>query len=1275
MNVEFRLLGDVAMLLDGDPVVMGGHRQRSVLALLALQRDRPITAALLADRLWPDEQPLSAIKTVQVYVARIRRALGEEARRISSTASGYRLALADDELDAARFESVLRQAREALATGSSDGALTMLDQALAEWSGPALGDLAGEPFARREAGRLEELRLQAIEELFEVRIAAGFGRETIGELRRLVADQPGRERLWRLLMLALYDDGRQSEALEAYQAARRYLADELGLDPSPDLQELERAILTQEAPRSKRNALVPSLHPGSDRTAAPLVRRSRRVVTVLRADLVASDAPVDPENREAREIRAMEVVRRAVERHGGILGATDPDGVTSVFGLTVAREDDALRAIRAAVELTDRGPSADDHKLVLRVGVATGEVLTGPFEPDRPMLTGASLEVATSLAGHAGPHDILLAAETAQLLGEAVSTEQVSRSGDDATAPSSVRLLSLTGGETIVRRTTTPFVGRAAELSGLLEVFERVSSDGTPGLATVIGAPGVGKSRLAAEAFARMAERATVLRSRCLPYGDGITFWPVRELVQGASGIAPDDSMDEASSKLNAVLANVDGGTVAANRIASVIGLGDVVGSAEEIPWAVRRLFEALAAERPLVILVDDLQWAEPALIDLLEHILDLGRGPILVVTIARPELEDRRADWLARSNLFRLDALDEHDAAELLDRLVPDVPAGQARRRILAAAEGNPLFVEQYVAYLRDTLEDKGSGQDIPTATDLSIPPTIAALLAARLDHLPDTERLLLARAAVIGRTFWSTALSDLVPSGERGDLPRRLAQLARRGLIRTERSVFPEDEAYRFRHLLIRDAAYASLLKRERAELHEQFADWLENRVTATHGAYDLILGYHLEQAYRYRGELGDDGRHARLLAERALAFITPAGQAGEERGDTHATISLLRRALDLSPPTRQRIELLISLGATLQAAGDDEAFEAVDRDVRALLAEHPDEGLAHRRWLTQAMYNAGLGDIKAGEAQIAFKYYERVGDRMGMIHALEVAVMHPDPVSDAVARLDEAIALAFEIGRPDRAASISARSAWIFPYSPVPVPEGLTRLRRSLEWAGTNGFARAMILVNLGELEAMDDRGGYWRAAGSMRPKPSSTTWACCSRWESSAIPRSSAWPSCPPVSHTGSWICCRNAVRRWSAGATHLVSPRSRRRRLGCSSPSGGSTKWSTTHGGGETSPQQTIWTRRGAGGLPLRGCDPFRIGMRRRSVWLVRRWRSSSTATWLSCASRETSSSRKHSEGLGTPAALAAAHESKRLAAEKQNRAALRKVTAFLNAGR
>jgi DNA-binding SARP family transcriptional activator len=1091
VKLEFRLLGDIAVLADGQPLDLGGTRQRSVLALLLLNRNRPLATELLADRLWPDEQPLTAVKTIQVYVSRLRHVLGPAADRLTSSPTGYRLAVADEELDAARFERGLRQAREALGAGSAETARRTLEEAIRLWSGPSMGDLATEPFARREADRLEELRLQAHEELFELRIAAGMARETIGELRRLTGEQPGRERLWRLLMVALWADGRQAEALEAYHDARRYLAEELGLDPGPDLQELEHAILTQEAPRPGQDGLATAVSATSASAvtaeAGPVARR-RRVVTVLRAEVVSASAgDLDPEVLEARGRRALEVVRRAVERHGGTIDGADPNGITAVFGLTVAREDDALRAVRAAVELTDdAGSVASADASTFGVGVVTGEVLSGPGTSQGSTLAGSLLKAGALLATRAGPREVLLAPETAGLVRGATTTEPASLESDThATGSPAVRLLGLTDGEAIVRRTTTPFVGRAAELDTLLAAFDRVVAEGAPGLATVIGAPGVGKSRLVAESFARIAKRAAVLRSRCLPYGEGITYWPVRELILTASGDGSDEPAHASLGTVDGVIARLDGAEQVRNGLASIMGPVDEPVPAEDIRWAVRRFFEALATERPLVLLVDDLQWAEPVLVELLEHVLDLGRGPILLVAIARPELEETRQEWLTRPNLslMRLEALNEADAATLLDHLAPELPAGPLRSRILATAEGNPLFVEQFVAYVSDEAGAAGRGPNDRTAADLPIPPTIGALLAARLDRLPEGERRLLERAAVIGRTFWSGALKELLADPERAELSGRLARLARRGLIRPDRTDFPDEEAYRFRHLLIRDAAYASLPKRERADLHERFAGWLEGRSGSNPGAVDLIVAYHLEQAYRYHLELGAGREVVRQLADRALAFIAPAGLAAGERGDPHAAISLLSRAIALDPPAHERIALLIELREALLWNREREASDAIDAEAGELLAEYPDEGLEHRRRLAEAEF-AG---VAMTDGQAAYEYYKRVGDDMGMVRALEVlANMHRNELryTASLELFDEATAIALRIGRRDRAARLSGLAGIGFGDSPLPVPEALARLRRYLELAEGSALARALILLALGEHEARSGIVDRWR-----------------------------------------------------------------------------------------------------------------------------------------------------------------------------------------------
>jgi predicted ATPase/DNA-binding SARP family transcriptional activator len=1099
VSLAFKLLGDVAVLADGHPLDLGGARQRSVLALLVLQRNRTISTEQLADRLWPEEQPVSAIKTIQAYVSRLRRAFGRDARRLTSSATGYRLTIADDELDVARFERGLRLSREALAHGSPGTALDTLESVLALWSGDALADLANEPFARREVGRLEELRLQAIEERAELRIGAGEGRETIVELRHLLGDRPDRERLWRLLMLALYADGRQREALEAYQDARRYLADELGLDPGKELQELEHAILTQEiagplvgSPEVVASAhRATAFHGASDETTggtASLTRRTRRVVTVLCADVARSpgEDDLDPEILELLERRAQDGVRSADERHGGTIEQAAHDRVIAVFGLVVAREDDALRAVRAAIELTTEEASTEVPGPVYRLGVATGVVLAGLGEPHGPMLTGPPLQLAEDLAARAAPMEVLLAADTERLVRAMASTE---KTASDATQPSlstAVRLVSLIDGDAVPRRAGTPFVGRQDELVALRVAFDRIVAVGAPGLATVIGAPGVGKSRLVAESFALIADRALILRSRCLPYGDGITYWPIRDLVVAATGIGGRDLRDDALARLGSAVAGIDAADRIRSVIASIIGLVDDPVPREEIPWAVRRFFEALARKRPLVLVVDDVQWAEPALLDLLEHVLDLGRGPILVIAIARPELDEVRSDWLTRPHrlVINLDALGHHDAETMLDHLAPELPPGLLRSRILDAAEGNPLFVEQFVSYMSDGADADSRATTERTSGDLAIPLTIGALLAARLDRLPSGERLALERAAVVGRTFWTGALAQLLPVGERAALPRRLARLARRDLIRPDRSGFENDDAFRFRHLLIRDAAYAALPKRDRAKLHERFADWLERRANDIPRGDGLILGYHLEQAYTYRVEVGDDPAEARGLADRALESIAPAGLAALERGDPHAAASLLRRAVSLSGPGRRRIELLLDLRAALRTAGNRSASEAVDAEAVALLAIDPDEGLEHRHRLAEAQF-AGAGPVS--EIDDAYAYYERTGDRLGMIRTLETAfVTHANhgQFTEAVAQLDRATAIALEIGRPDRAAAFSARVAHKLPDSPVPVPKALRRCRRYLDLAGDNREAQATILLNIGELEWRNGVGDRWR-----------------------------------------------------------------------------------------------------------------------------------------------------------------------------------------------
>ena len=408
-------------------------------------------------------------------------------------------------------------------------------------------------------------------------------------------------------------------------------------------------------------------------------------------------------------------------------------------------------------------------------------------------------------------------------------------------------------------------VGRERQRERLEGAFANVVSDRSCQLFTILGAAGVGKSRLAQEFLAGVD--ATVVRGRCLSYGEGISYWPVTEVVKQ---LAP------------------AGGTT--GPLASILGDDTASGSPEEIAWAFRKLLEAHAAERPVVVVFDDLHWGEPTFLDLVEHVADLSRdAPILLLCMARPELLDVRAAWgggkLNATNVL-LEPLAPGETAELVDLLAGGVERG-LRARILEAAGGNPLFVEEMVAMAAE------SGEEV------AVPPTIQALLAARLDQLAAAERDVLERGAVEGQVFHRTAVAAL---GNGGSVDGELVALVRKDLVRPEQPLLPEDDAYRFRHLLIRDTAYEALPKATRAELHERFADWLAVNGTARRARRAPRLS--LRAGVPLPGELGPLDDRATALAEQAATRLLAGGDHALERGDVPAVIRLLSRALALLP-----------------------------------------------------------------------------------------------------------------------------------------------------------------------------------------------------------------------------------------------------------------------------------------------------------------------------------------------------------------------------------
>jgi class 3 adenylate cyclase len=591
-------------------------------------------------------------------------------------------------------------------------------------------------------------------------------------------------------------------------------------------------------------------------------------VTVLFCDVVGSTElgeRLDPEALRAFLARYFEAMRGVVERHGGSVEKFIGDAVMAVFGVPVVHEDDALRACRAAVEMRE---AFSGLGIEGRIGLCTGEVVTGTEER---LATGDALNVAARLQQAAAPGEVLIAAATRVLAGEAVEVvplEPLLLKGKSEPVAAFRLLAARLASE---RRHDMVFVGRERELALLAGAWERAAAEQRCELVTIVGDAGIGKSRLAAEALA--AIEARVVRGRCLPYGVGITYWPVVEVLKQLDALPSDPA--------------------AAASIRSLLGESEAGTSVEEIAWAFRKLLDEQA---PLILVFDDIQWGEETFLDLVERLVLLSSGaPLLVVCIARPEVLESRPSWPVA---VRLEPLNSEDAASLIGARV----AKELRLRIAAAAAGNPLFIGEMLAMAGEA----GAGVEVP--------PTLKALLAARLDQLDPGERRVLERGAVEGEVFHRGAVQALGP--EEPQVKPRLAALVHRQLIRPARALFAREDGFRFRHLLVRDAAYGALWKATRAELHERFASWLEQREEEV-VELDEILGYHLAQAARYKQELGQPDP---ILAERAGERLAAAGRRALWRGDNLAAAGLLERALELTRPTRLEVVLELDLAEAL-------------------------------------------------------------------------------------------------------------------------------------------------------------------------------------------------------------------------------------------------------------------------------------------------------------------------------------------------------------------
>jgi class 3 adenylate cyclase/tetratricopeptide (TPR) repeat protein len=624
----------------------------------------------------------------------------------------------------------------------------------------------------------------------------------------------------------------------------------------------------------------------------------RKLASVLFVDLVGSTALVagsDPEVARRRVTQFFELVSGIIDAHGGTVERFAGDAVMAAFGVPRAHEDDAERALRAAIEIRE---GVAELGLACRIGVEAGEIVSDGT--DTTFATGQAVNTAARLQQLAEANEIMVGPGAHRLAASAAELEPGGlRRLKGFSQPVPVwRVVSMSDfGRRIVGSRVTPLVGREVELALLRNTFERTVRDCRAHLVTIYGEPGVGKSRLARD-FASTLEDATVFVGRSLPYGEGITYWPLAEMVKASAGIVDDDPSDRARDKLRGICREEAVADLLALACGLVEGRGIDYGG-QEIAWAAREWAEGLAACRPLVLGFEDAHWAEEPLLQLIEHLASRVRDArVLILCLARPELLDVYPGWgggRVRGATMELGALTDEDADELVAALLVDAELPpELRREVLEKTEGNPLYVEETVRMLTE-----GAGRQV------AIPDNVQALIAARVDGLPRAARNVLRRAAVIGRIFWRGAVAD--GSSDIDDLDGVFETLLLQDFILPEpRSSISGEEAFRFKHILTREIAYSGLTKSARAELHAAFAAWLRER-----GVEDLveIRAHHLDRAAALLAEL--EGSAPPELAHETAAALQTAGERALAREANRAGRQLLLRAVELEPTLERRYQ----------------------------------------------------------------------------------------------------------------------------------------------------------------------------------------------------------------------------------------------------------------------------------------------------------------------------------------------------------------------------
>ncbi len=834
-------------------------------------------------------------------------------------------------------------------------------------------------------------------------------------------------------------------------------------------------------------------------------QENRRVVTVVFSDLKGSTSLGERLDSEAlRVVLAIyfEAMSAVLVRHGGTIEKYIGDAIMAVFGLPRLHEDDALRAVRAAAEMRETLEIVNERlqadygiRLENRTGVYTGEVVAGDITTGQRLVTGDTVNVAARLEQAAPACEVLIGQPTYELVRDAVKVEAVEplELKGKAERVAAFQLLHAGAGEGRVRRVDLPLVGRAEQLLALSEILDEVRETSRPRLVTVVAPAGTGKSRLLHGFLEGRGRGSTSLVGRCLPYGEGITYWPIAEAVRGLAHVLEDDPAEVVAERIETLFADIPD---AGRRVASVIGLTEDVYPAEEVAWGIRQLVESLAMRDPVIMLLDDIHWAEQTLLDLAKELVETVEAPLLLLCGTRRELFDDHPEWPTkgdRSRVMELAPLSHDESKLVLGSLLGAGTVDPAVAGWLtAAAEGNPLFLEQLISMLVEddaVRQEDGRWVAVKPLEELEVPATITALLGSRLDRLGPTDRTVIERGSVMGQSFFRGGVEALSPEPVRPLVASSLDSLETKELVNSTGDLFAGLPIYRFQHVLIRDVAYEGMLKRTRADLHEAFVDWVEQVAPDRLREFEEIRGYHLEQAYKIRIEIGTPGDALGPLGERAADHLGSAGRRAMARSDVPAAATLLRRAAALLPPDhpeRPRL-MLVAAEALIEQGAFAEAGQLMWITIDAAVSIG-DRGLE----LTAKILFMEL-QYTTDPEEVEGTIVEQVQEMIPELEALE----HHEGLARAWRLLMIIHEMSLRIGQAEAAAQRSLEHARLAEHrmlearaipslgyaalnGPTPVPEAIDRCRTLLGEVGGNHKAEALLLAAIAHLEAM--RGNF-------------------------------------------------------------------------------------------------------------------------------------------------------------------------------------------------